>query len=158
FALFYPEKRPFFLEGADLFDTKINAVYTRDIADPSWGLKLTGKQGKSAFGAIVARDQQTNFLLPGPQFSDLASLRLSNTSSILRFRRDLPLGAGSSMGGLFTSREGDGYHNRVAGGDALFRWADTEAVRIEVLGSDTLYPRALQTDFSQPAGTLHGAA
>jgi hypothetical protein len=157
FALFYPEKRPFFLEGADLFDTKINAVYTREIADPSSGLKLTGKQGSNAIGVIVARDAVTNFLLPGPQFSNLASVDEPNTSTILRYRRDLA-GSGSALGGLFTSREGTEYHNRVAGVDGLFRWADTEAVRIEILASDTLYPRSLQTDFGQKAGTLRGTA
>ncbi len=43
FALFYPEKRPFFLEGSDLFDTPIQAVYTRSITDPRWGLRATNK-------------------------------------------------------------------------------------------------------------------
>ncbi|MEA2691369.1 MAG: hypothetical protein QOJ16_756, partial [Acidobacteriota bacterium] len=40
FALFYPEKRPFFLEGADLFLTPLQAVFTRTVADPDWGVKL----------------------------------------------------------------------------------------------------------------------
>ena len=40
FALYYSERRPFFLEGADLFSTPLNAVYTRTLADPSGGLKL----------------------------------------------------------------------------------------------------------------------
>ena len=157
FALFYPEKRPFFLEGADLFDTKINAVYTREIADPSWGLKLTGKEGSNALGVIVARDEVTNFLLPGPQFSNLASVDESNTSTILRYRRDLA-GSGSALGGLFTSREGADYHNRVAGVDGLFRWNSSESVRVELLTSDTLYPRTLVTDFDQKSGTLRGTA
>ena len=74
FALFYPEKRPFFLEGADLFDTKIQAIYSRNIADPLWGTKLSGKGGKSAFGMIVAQDDVTNFLFPGNQFSNLVRL------------------------------------------------------------------------------------
>ncbi|MBZ0089216.1 MAG: carbohydrate binding family 9 domain-containing protein, partial [Thermoanaerobaculia bacterium] len=56
FAIFYPEKRPFFLEGADSFDTTIDAVYTRDVADPDWGLKLTGKQGAGVLGFFLAED------------------------------------------------------------------------------------------------------
>jgi hypothetical protein len=40
FALFYPEKRPFFLEGANIFATRFNAIYSRNIADPNWGIKL----------------------------------------------------------------------------------------------------------------------
>lgn len=155
FAIFYPEKRPFFLEGADLFDTKINAFYSRDIADPDWGAKVSGKQGKSAFGAIVSRDDQTNFLFPGNQFSNLGSLDQKNTSSILRYRYDM--GSGSTLGGIFTSRDGEAYHNHVVGADSLIRWGN-EALRIEMLGSDTEYPVSIQNDFDQPAGTLRGTA
>jgi len=158
FALFFPEKRPFFLEGADLFETRINAIYTRNIADPSWGIKLTGKEGKNAFGVIVARDTRTNLLIPASQFSRLRFLEEANTSTVLRYRRDLA-GSGSAMGGLFTSREGDDYHNRVLGFDSLYRWGEGEAVRIEVLGSDTLDPAPLAASLGrQPRGSQRGHA
>jgi Domain of unknown function (DUF5916)/Carbohydrate family 9 binding domain-like len=156
FAIFYPEKRPFFLEGADFFDTKIQGIYTRDIADPAWGVKLSGKEGRSAFGAILAQDDRTNFLFPGNQFSNLGTLEQDNISGILRYRYDLA-SQGSSIGGLITSRQGDGYHNRVAGVDGLFRWGD-EALRIEALGSSTIYPLSIQQNFGQPAGDLTGTS
>ena len=47
FALFVPEKRPFFLEGVDLLSTTIQAVYTRTITDPKWGTRATGKVGNT---------------------------------------------------------------------------------------------------------------
>jgi hypothetical protein len=155
FAIFFPEKRPFFLEGADLFDTKIQAIYSRDIVDPSWGVKISGKEGRSAFGAIIARDDRTNFLFPGNQFSSLGILDQENNSTILRYRYDL--GSGSTIGGLVTSREGEEYHNRLVGADSLLRWGN-EAVRIEMLGSNTSYPLSIQHDFGQPAGNLNGTA
>ncbi|MGH9360888.1 MAG: DUF5916 domain-containing protein, partial [Thermoanaerobaculia bacterium] len=148
FALFFPEKRPFFLEAADLFETRIQAVHSRNIADPEWGLKLTGKEGKNAVGLVVAEDRISNILIPGAQSSALTSLDEPNTSTVLRYRRDL-FGA-STIGVLYTGREGDSYRNRVAGVDALFRWKGTEAVRIELLGSQTEYPLALARDFGQP--------
>ncbi|HEX9669876.1 MAG TPA: DUF5916 domain-containing protein [Thermoanaerobaculia bacterium] len=152
FALFFPEKRPFFLEGADLFETRVQAVHSRNIADPEWGLKLTGKEGKNAVGLVVAQDRLSNILIPGAQSSALTSLDEENTSTILRYRRDLS--GASTIGVLYTGREGDSYHNRVAGVDALFRWKGTEAVRIELLGSQTEYPLALARDFGQPADTF----
>lgn len=155
FAIFFPEKRPFFLEGADFFDTKIQAIYTRDIADPSWGVKVSGKEGKSAFGAIAARDDTTNLIFPTNQFSTLGTLEQNNVSGILRYRYDL--GPGSSVGALFTSREGEDYRNRVIGADTLLRWG-SEAVRIEMLGSSTAYPQSIQEEFDQHAGTLRGAS
>jgi hypothetical protein len=142
FALFFPEKRPFFLEGADLFETRFNAIYSRNIADPEWGLKLTGKSGKNAVGAIVAVDRRTNFLLPSSQGSSLATVDDENLSTILRYRRDL---FGATTGGFFyTGREGDGYHNRLLGGDILFRWQDgVKAMRVELMGSTTQDPDAI---------------
>ncbi|MGK2858184.1 MAG: DUF5916 domain-containing protein [Thermoanaerobaculia bacterium] len=147
FALFYPEKRPFFLEGGDIFETRFNAMYSRNIAEPDWGVKLTGKTGKNAVGVIVAQDARTNFLIPSSQSSALASLDEENISTMLRYRRDL---FGATTGGLFyTGREGDEFHNRLLGGDVLFRWKDTEAARIEILGSQTLYPESIAREFGQ---------
>ncbi|RPJ84043.1 MAG: hypothetical protein EHM13_05880, partial [Acidobacteria bacterium] len=57
FALFYAEKRPFFLEGNELFSTPNQLVYTRTIAQPIVGGKFTGKVGQTSFAYLLARDQ-----------------------------------------------------------------------------------------------------
>ena len=75
FALFFPEKRPFFLEGADFFGTPLFAFFTRTIADPSSGVKLTGKQGRNAFGVLAAEDRITNLLFPSFETSASTSAR-----------------------------------------------------------------------------------
>ena len=152
FAIFYPEKRPFFLEGADLFSTKLGVVYTRNIADPSWGLKLTGKSGAHAIGAIASRDAVTNVLVPGSEFSDFGSIDTANTSGIARYRHDV--GRASTIGVLFTGRRGDGYQNGLGGIDALFRWQERYALRVEAFGSQTEYPREFATTFGQPNGSF----
>src|SRR5687767_873086 len=56
FPIFFAEKRPFFLEGIDIFNTPITAVHTRAIVDPDVAVKLSGKQGKNTFGVMVASD------------------------------------------------------------------------------------------------------
>jgi hypothetical protein len=56
FPLFYPEKRPFFLEGAETFAAPFSLVYTRRLADPAYGGKLIGRLGRWQVGAIAARD------------------------------------------------------------------------------------------------------
>ena len=71
FALFFPEKRPFFLEGADFFETQFPLVFTRTVADPVAGLKVTGKQDAHAFGAFFAQDRINNLILPESQRSRL---------------------------------------------------------------------------------------
>ena len=80
FALFFPEKRPFFLEGADYFSTPIRAVFTRSVADPSVGAKLTGKRGRHTYGLFSTEDNVTNLIFPGAFGSDSESLSLENTS------------------------------------------------------------------------------
>ncbi|MDH3404213.1 MAG: carbohydrate binding family 9 domain-containing protein, partial [Acidobacteriota bacterium] len=102
FALFFPERRPFFLEGSDYFSTQLRAVYTRSVADPDWGLKLTGKEGRHAVGISVARDAITTLLLPGPESSALDSLDRESTAAVLRYRRDLT--ESSTFGALVTDR------------------------------------------------------
>ncbi len=155
FALFFPEKRPLFLEGADLFSTRINAIYTRNLADPRWAAKLTGKVGATGLGLIVAEDEVTNLLFPSSEGSALGSIPDSNVASILRFRRDLPL-PGSTFGLLYTGREGGDYHNRVAGFDLFLRPARGHAARVEALFSSSAYPDAIAAEFAQPRGRFSG--
>jgi len=52
FALDYNEKRPFFLEGSDFFQSLSDIVYTRSIADPEWGVKLSGVPGNNSLGVF----------------------------------------------------------------------------------------------------------
>ncbi|HMF56446.1 MAG TPA: DUF5916 domain-containing protein, partial [Pyrinomonadaceae bacterium] len=56
FPIFFAEKRPFFLEGIDYFQTQIAAVHTRAIVDPDWAVKLTGKMQRNTFGILLASD------------------------------------------------------------------------------------------------------
>lgn len=151
FALFFPEKRPFFLEGDDFFRTPFNAVHTRTVADPKWGTKITGKEGKNAIGAFVAEDEFTTVLFPGPQGSSATTFEDSVTDGVFRYRRDV--GKNSALGGLLTVREGNGndYFNRVAGADALLRFTQKDTLRVQVLGSQTRYPEEHPDD---PNGTI----
>jgi hypothetical protein len=156
FALFFPEKRPFFLEGADFFGTPLRAVFTRSISDPSVGGKLTGKLGSNAVGFLMARDGVNNLLIPGSQFSSSTSLEQEVTTTVARFRRDL--GGASTVGGLFTGREAAGYHNRVGGVDAFYRPHDAVTVQAQYLRSETAYPRSVRAEHEQPEGTFGGNA
>jgi hypothetical protein len=156
FALYYPEKRPFFLEGQDFFETPVQALYTRSIADPHWGLKISGKNGKNTIGFFSAQDQLTNLIFPGSQGSSSGFLSQRSFSNVLRYRRDV--GGGSTLGILVTDREGDSYHNRLAGVDGLLRLNKSDVVSFQLLGSQTAYPDSLAEDFNQDAGELYGYA
>jgi hypothetical protein len=156
FALFYPESRPFFLEGADYFTTPIQAVFTRTIADPRIGAKLTGQPGDSTLGVFAAEDELTNLLFPGPQGSSTTSLDESNTAFVGRYSHNTA--GGARLGALFTSRSGPGYHNQVGGFDGLMRIGGRHSFRAQYLLSDTAYPTATATSFAQPAGSFDGAA
>src|SRR5437660_4310649 len=56
FPIFFEEKRPFFLEGIDIFQTALQPVHTRAIVDPDIAVKLSGKRGRNTFGLILASD------------------------------------------------------------------------------------------------------
>ncbi|HEY4595407.1 MAG TPA: DUF5916 domain-containing protein, partial [Thermoanaerobaculia bacterium] len=143
FALFFPEKRPFFLEGADLFLTPLQAVFTRTVADPNWGAKLNLKEGRDALGLFVAEDSQNNILVPSNQGSAFAFLEDNVDSGVVRYRRDV--GARSALGVLYTDREGKGddYHNRMGGLDGFIRLTPSDTIRAQYMRSDSQYPLAV---------------
>lgn len=152
FALFYAEKRPFFLEGGDLFKTPVNVVYSRTVADPRFGLKLTGKEARHALGVLVTQDARTNLLLPGNQASRLVSLDQRTTDTVLRYRRDL--GARSTLGALVTDRRGGEYASSVLGVDGHLSPASGESVDLQLLRSTTRYPPAAGLESDLPRGTF----
>jgi len=152
FAIFFPELRPFFMEGADFFDTPMNVVYTRMMREPEWGLKLTGKEGAHTIGAYVVDDEITNLIIPGSESSDFTSLEQPNTATVLRYKYDV--GNRFTLGGIFTNREGTDYLNRVAGIDGDLRLSSRDRVIVQLLRSTTRYPEEVVEDFDQPEGTI----
>ena len=106
FALFFPEKRPFFLEGIELFGSPQTLVYTRRIVDPKAGAKLTGKFGQLGVAHLTAVDQ-----------TDAGDAWFN----ITRLRRDF--GRNSIAGVTFTNRDQGDSHNRVLAGDFRYVWS-----------------------------------
>ena len=139
FALFYPEKRPFFLEGVDLFQSPIQAVYTRTITSPRWGARVTGKDGSSAYTLLVSEDRGGGLVIvPGAQASSFAAQDFRSFVAIGRLRHDY----GQSFAGLLaTDREiSGGGHNRVIGPDFQWRPNDSDQVTGQFLYSATRTP------------------
>ena len=156
FALFFPEKRPFFLEGADFFETPLDAVFTRTVADPSFGLKLTGKEGRNAFGVFLAEDRLNNLLFPSAESSGLASVDQDVRSGVVRYRRDI--GRVSTLGVIYAGREADGYSNQVYGLDGNLRLTASDTVRFQAVNSATEYPGEVALLNEQPSRPFDGAA
>ncbi len=135
FALFYPEKRPFFLEGNEIFSTPINVVYTRSINDPLFAGKITGKLGSFSIGYIAAYDEHSPFIIPFEQYSAVLATDKKSVSNILRIKRDLK---GESYVGLIaTDREIEDAYNRVYGMDANIRFLGNYNLLGQILGYST---------------------
>ena len=108
FALFYPEKRPFFLDGLELFDSPNQLIYTRQIVAPLGGVKLAGKLGGTNIASMVVADDQTYSW--GGNHSPLFG--------VSRIRYDF--GSSNTLGAVLTAREDGGSYSRVAAGDFRF--------------------------------------
>ena len=139
FALFFPEKRPFFMEGVELFDTPVPAVYTRTITSPRWGGRATGRRGSSSYAVVAADDRGGgSVVLPGPTGSDLAAQDFGSLVGIARFRQEI---GASYVGALFTGRKVDGGgYNQVFGPDLLWRAGPKDRVSVQLLWSETETP------------------
>ncbi len=157
FALFFPETRPFFLEGTDYFNLRrMNLVYTRTVADPVGAIKTTGKSGRHTYGVFSARDAQTNVLVPGSQGSQTARFALDTTASVGRYRMDF--GRNSAVGVTMTDRQGGGYHNQVFAVDTTHRFTGSDAVSLTVARSATQYNADMQARFGQRDDELSDGA
>jgi len=146
FEVFFPEKRPFFQENANYFQTPLQLVFTRRIVDPLYGVRLTGKEGPWAIGAMLANDRS-------PGRSVISTDPLSGESAyfgVLRVNREL--GKNNSIGFIYTDRE---LHtspntfcssvrceigfNRVGGVDAQFKINQNWQMNAQAITSETKF-------------------
>jgi hypothetical protein len=121
FPLFYEERRPFFLEGADIFRTPIRAFNSRAIIDPDVALKVSGKRGRTTFGALLASDNAPGNFSEDERNDPILSPTIAKFldrnaySAVLRIRRDV--GEQSSVGLIATGDSFIEKHNQLAGVD-----------------------------------------
>lgn len=124
-ALNYPEKRPFFLDGLELFKTPIQLIYTRRLVDPQGAAKLTGKIGATTIAALAGVDG-TDASASGTSHPVINAVRL---------RRDL--GAENSVGLVYTDRVDGAGFNRVAAVDGRLDVGKAWALTFQGGGSAT---------------------
>src|SRR5262249_36049462 len=118
FEVFFPEKRPFFEENANYFQTPINLAFTRRIVDPKWGVRLTGKDGPVGLGVMVADTASpSEEVTPGNPLFDHHAL-----FSIARVSYDV--GVQSHVAAMYADREVNGFYNHVGSLDGRFKVND----------------------------------
>jgi hypothetical protein len=140
FPIFFSEKRPFFMEGAGLFNLAGNgqgdssmlyAVHTRRIVDPIFGGKLTGSSGRVTFGTLTAVDQA-----PGRTIDPLDPLN-GEEKLFQVARAQVRLNTGSYAGAMATFTELAGRTNAVAGADLSLHFKGSNNLTAFLLGSNT---------------------
>jgi hypothetical protein len=150
FPIFFSEKRPFFLEGIDIFQTPITAVHTRAIVDPDVAVKTTGKLGRNTFGLMVASDNGPGNLTADDRGElnaclDLRTIKFDEVCKaerildknayigVLRLKRDV--GKENSIGMLATSYNFIEKHNQLVGIDGRFRLDKQTTLSFQTLGT-----------------------
>ena len=139
FSLYYREKRPFFLEGRELFVTPWEVVYTRSIVDPQYGVKLSGKSGATSFALLHALDET-----PAPSVLDETHWSPDTyrgkpaVTSIARVATDLSSRA--TVGLLATDKQVNGGWNSVAGVDGSLQATERIRIASHVMWSSTEHP------------------
>jgi hypothetical protein len=137
FALFFPERRPFFQEGMDLYRTPLDVFYSRSINAPQAATKLTGRAGRTSIGYIGARDEHTPFVVPFAERTAVVQARESFTN-VLRLQHNL---GGSHVGALLTDRRLDGGGaGTTASMDGEYRFAEMYSLSGHLVLSHTREP------------------
>jgi hypothetical protein len=139
FEVFFPEKRPFFIENANYFETPENLFHSRRIADPKFGTRVTGKGRGWAFGGLLVNDKA-----PGESVepTDPRSGKMA-TIGVARVQREF--GEQSYVGGIYTDREWGPAANRVFGIDGRWRMDDNWSIQGQWVGSRTIDTQEMET-------------
>ena len=136
FPIFFEEKRPFFLEGIDIFQTPLTVVHTRAIIDPDIAIKLSGKRGRNTFGIMAASDNGPgNFT--GSDRLDPANAPFLDKNAyigVLRLKHDVGKGE-STIGMIATTYNFIQRHNDVLGLDGRFRINKKTVTSFQVVGT-----------------------
>jgi hypothetical protein len=159
FSLFYPEARAFFLDGADYFQSMNRLVHTRNIADPEYGIKITGKSNGYALGVIASSDENTSFLLPSSLGSRVFNLE-GEKSDALVVRGQMDIGDKNNLGVLLTQRSATNYKNQVAAIDGKYYFTKNDVLSYQLMASDSDNPEqtglaANQSDQAMTLGYRH---
>lgn len=139
FPIFYSEKRPFFLEGIEIFQTPLNPLNTRAIIDPDFAAKLSGKRGKNSFGVLVASDNAPgNFTEDernDPFTRPFISRFIDKNAfiSVFRYKRDI--GKENTLGFIGTTYKFPDSRNYTSGIDGRFRLNSTSVVSFQGIGT-----------------------
>ena len=137
FPIFFPEKRSFFLEGIDIFQTQIAAVHTRAIIDPDFAVKLTGKIARNTFGLLLASDNGPgNFSEDERPTANPRLLDKNASVGILRLKRDIGK-SDSFIGFLGTYRQFVDTKNALGGFDGRFRVDKTTTFSWQALATSS---------------------
>jgi len=150
FPIFYPEKRPFFLERIDVFQTRMNVVNTRAIVDPDVAAKFTGKRGRNTFGILYASDNAPgNYSLDEREnLRDCQKRRLADSSivcnierfvdknadiGVFRLKRDI--GKENNLGFFATTYNFIERRNNTGGFDGRFRLNPKMSAEFQLTGT-----------------------
>ena len=139
FALYLPEKRPFFFESSDLLHSPTEALYTRSFTAPRWGVRSTWRGASLAGTAFIIDDKGGGeTLLPHAYGTDTA-LQPGSRSLSARVHADLDEAAKFQLGGVLAARryEDNRGDNTVLGPDVAWQIDDAWRVRAQWLHSDT---------------------
>ncbi len=131
FPLFFPELRPFFVEGSEIFEVSapVTVVHTRTIVDPDYGAKLSGKVGRLSLGILAANDAA-----PG-RGDDRGDPSFGHEAQTYIGRGKFAVSSESHVGTILTDREFlDGY-SRLAGLDGHVRFGSSRTVSFNLLNT-----------------------
>ena len=150
FPIFFPERRPFFLEGIEIFQTQLGVVNTRTIVDPDIALKLTGRRGPNTYGILVASDngpgnfseddrtlaiQAEERRQPGQPQGNIRFLDKNSFIGVFRLNRNI--GQESTIGAIATTSEFKERHNQTGGVDGRFKLDPQTTVSFSLLGTNS---------------------
>lgn len=150
FPIFFQEKRPFFLEGKEIFNSPLAVFYSRNIVDPDVAVKLSGKIDKTSFGILAASDNAPGNYDENARYFHAQCLIAQQTDpsrrcplsefldknamfGVLRLKRDF--GKNNNIGFFSTARVFPQNRNFVSGFDGTYKFNDATVMTFQAVGT-----------------------
>ena len=138
-SLMYPERRPFFQEGSDIFRTLFNSFYSRMIYNPEFTAKLVARPGKTSIGFLAARDENSPYMIPLDQGNYLYDVGKSTINILRGVQR---FGDNSQIGIILTDRRFDGGGSgTIYALDGDYRFWKSYNISWQLIGCHTIEPQ-----------------
>ncbi len=149
FSIYTPEKRQFFTEDSNNFNSLTNLIHTRNIIDPNYGLKITGTEDKHSFGLFYVDDNKSIINVVGNEMSEIAEMDSGSDNFAGRYVYNASESLDVGFTTTIKSNHNSDYQNILYSADASYDFSEYQGIKVQIGRSNTDYDENFNQQFEE---------